>query len=102
MFGDITTQKVTDVFIKVLKRELIYQGHNLTGQLDKSIAQILTSNQRKQFSEIVAEEYIVQLDQGVPAKQIPQNEAYILQMVEYAKKRLGASHRFLDRACACA
>lgn len=92
MFGDLTIQKVSDVFIEVLKRELREQGHHLTGALESSIKAVLSSSGRRQFTEIQAAEYLEELDEGVSASQIPRTEAYILAMVEYAKKRLGASH----------
>ena len=91
MFGDHTIEKVADVFIANLKDELRDQGHHLTGELEASIKTFLY-NRRTQFVHVLAEDYIHELDQGVPAWRISKSDAYVFAMIEYVKKRMGASH----------
>lgn len=71
-----------------LKKELREQGHYLTGALEESIDAKLSKSGADVSLEIVAAEYINDLNTGIPAEHIDLSDPQYLQgLAEYARLR---------------
>lgn len=88
-------QMVSNFVIAELRKTLIVQGHNLTGNLASSIEAYTLDTLNGYFIRFYWEDYGVPLDTGVPAEKIPfspgsgkRSSNYIDGLIKYVKQRM--------------
>ena len=88
-------QMVSNFVIAELRKTLIVQGHNLTGNLASSIEAYTLDTLNGYFIRFYWEDYGLPLDTGVPATRIPytpgsgkKSSDYIDGLVKYVKQRM--------------
>lgn len=91
MIGNKTIQTLDKNLERDLQKELRDQGHYLTGRLERSMKPVIAEKGDSVMLEVEAEDYIDDLEEGVPASHITADAQYIAAMAEYAKLRFGAS-----------
>lgn len=91
MIGTKTIQTLDKNLERDLKKELRDQGHFLTGALERSMQPRIQESTSGVVLEVVAEDYINDLETGVPASKITVNAGYIQELSRYAQLRFGAS-----------
>lgn len=90
MIGDKTIRSLDQQLSQNLKKELRDQGHYLTGALEQSVQSRFVSNSDGVTLEMVALDYINDLETGIPGNQIDVTDAsYIEGLARYAKLRFG-------------
>lgn len=91
MIGSKTISKLSTDLERDLAKELRDQGHYLTGALERSIKSRQTNSGNSFVLETEANDYITDLNEGVPASQIQVDVAYVQELAAYAQKRFGVS-----------
>lgn len=88
-------QMVSNFVIAELRKTLIVQGHNLTGNLASSIEAYTLDTLSGYFIRFYWEDYGVPLDTGVPAEKIPfspgsgkRSSKYIDGLIKYVQQRM--------------
>lgn len=88
-------QMVSNFVIAELRKTLIVQGHNLTGNLASSIEAYTLDTLNGYFIRFYWEDYGVPLDTGVPAEKIPfspgsgkRSSKYIDGLIKYVQQRM--------------
>lgn len=93
MIGNKTIKQLDHQLEADLKKELRDQGHYLTGALERSMKPRISEPGQSVILEVEAEDYINDLEEGIPPEHIEYNAAYIQEMAEYARKRMRVSGR---------
>ena len=96
---DATT--ISTIVIDAIRAEWVTQGHSLTGAFEQSLKAVVTQGDSIIIQIVTDKEYGVILNEGVPAANIPYSgrsgkggtSKYIQGLVEYAKRRMGASDK---------
>jgi len=93
-----TLKPVSDYVINELRKTIVDQGHNLTGQLAASIEAKTVVTINSYFIDFYYEKYGQAVDTGVSAEKIPYNPGsgaktskYIDALIKYVKLRMNVS-----------
>jgi hypothetical protein len=87
MIGKATLQYLDKSLEQDLKAELRAQGHYLTGELERSVTSKLIESKKDVSLEVVAADYINQLETGLLPDEIVFNEAYTSGILRYVQLR---------------
>lgn len=87
MIGDATLKYLDKTLEQDLKTELRLQGHYLTGELERSINSDLVEDGNGVTLEVVAADYINQLETGLTPDEIFFGEAYTSGILRYVQLR---------------
>lgn len=98
MIGKKTIQQLSENLEENLKKELRDQGHYLTGALERSIRSDIRQDSRDTTLDVTANDYIQDLEEGIPPEHISADTAYVMEMAEYARKRFGLQGKAALRA----
>lgn len=91
MIGTKTIQTLDKNLERDLKQELRDQGHYLTGFLERSMKPKFQETNSGIVLDVEAEDYINDLETGVPASKINVSAGYIQELAKYAQLRFGVS-----------
>lgn len=101
MLGDKTIHIIEENVASDFKRELLDQGHHLTGALENSVRSLLKHNSSSVAVEFFANDYIDPLNDGVPPENVPYDSSqrtgaksskYIEGLKNYAMLRFGLTN----------
>lgn len=87
MIGNATLKYLDKTLEEDLKTELRLQGHYLTGQLERSITSDLAEDGKGVTLDVVAADYINQLETGLLPDEIVFNDAYTSGILRYVELR---------------
>lgn len=92
--------KISELAIQAIAMEWKAQGHNLTGKAISEIETVIKTNINNMTIQGFVLDYMAINNQGVPADRIPytpnsgkKTSKYISGLIDYAKKRMGASDK---------
>lgn len=92
--------KISELAIQAIAMEWKAQGHNLTGKAISEIETVIKMNINNMTIQGFVLDYMAINNQGVPADRIPytpnsgkKTSKYISGLIDYAKKRMGASDK---------
>lgn len=91
MIGQKTIQTLDKSLERDLKKELRDQGHYLTGHLERSMQPKIVETTTGVLLEVLAEDYIDDLETGVPSSKIKLDASYIHELATYSRLRFGVS-----------
>jgi len=86
--------KLGEYLVSKLRRELIDQGHRLTGELIRSLEYRVRESGKTMIVEFLANEYGEKLNTGIPASQIPRYPSIgylrlVRELTAYVERRMG-------------